>query len=422
MSTMENAYALVIGIADYWHINKLSQTVVKDAEDINQLLIDPQHCGYSPENVHLLTNDSASRELILEALAKLAERISSKSTVFLYISSHGGRIETGPDAGEYFLPVDAKLVRDEDSQWRLQVDTAISNAEFTAAIEAIKAQKVLIVLDCCYAAGIAKDTISGAVQDLPFKKGFTDEYLDTLVRGKGWIILASSRNTEQSYVMSGDGNSLFTKHMLAGLKGGVSSTDGYVRVFQLFEYLQPRVTGDQPEQHPIFKSELEENFAVARHPGGKKEIVIEDAEGYLYDAYISYADQEPDAGWVWQELVPRLKDAGIRIAISGVVEDPTVWRVVEVERAIETSRRTLIIVTENYLTDNLGHFQMILAHHKGVMQRKGRVLPLLKDKIDRSKLPGGLEALTMLDLAHPYYSDENLERLPDLLKRPLAKA
>ena len=39
MVKMENAYALIIGIANYQNINKLPSTVVKDARDIYNLLI-----------------------------------------------------------------------------------------------------------------------------------------------------------------------------------------------------------------------------------------------------------------------------------------------------------------------------------------------------------------------------------------------
>ena len=41
--------------------------------------------------------------------------------------------------------------------------------------------------------------------------------------------------------MPGDENSVFTKHLLAGLTGGVPSDDGAVRVFDLFEF--DRVVG-----------------------------------------------------------------------------------------------------------------------------------------------------------------------------------
>ena len=49
MPTIDNAHALVIGIAAYQNVNPLPP--VKDAQDIYRLLIDPDHCGYRPENV-----------------------------------------------------------------------------------------------------------------------------------------------------------------------------------------------------------------------------------------------------------------------------------------------------------------------------------------------------------------------------------
>ena len=51
MPAMDNAHALLIGIANYQHIRKLTPTVRKDARDIRNLLVDPNHCGYAPDNV-----------------------------------------------------------------------------------------------------------------------------------------------------------------------------------------------------------------------------------------------------------------------------------------------------------------------------------------------------------------------------------
>src|SRR6185437_2346033 len=102
----ENAYALVIGIANYQHISSLPELVLRDAQGIYDLLIDPQYCGYSPHNVQLLLDDQATRDHLRQALAHLAQCSNQDSTVFLYISSHGGRIEAGSHSGEYLLPVD----------------------------------------------------------------------------------------------------------------------------------------------------------------------------------------------------------------------------------------------------------------------------------------------------------------------------
>ena len=89
----------------------------------------------------------------------------------------------------------------------------------------------------------------------------------------GRVIMASPRPDEFSCVLPGARYGLFTEYLLGGLRGCVASDDGLVRVFDLFEYLQPRVTRAHPRQHPIVKAELEENFAVALYRGGAQGFV-----------------------------------------------------------------------------------------------------------------------------------------------------
>jgi len=139
MPAMDNAHALVIGIANYQHINKLPSIVLKDAQDIHDLLVDPNRCGYppDPDNVQLLLDGQATQAAIRQALTDLTARSDQDATVFLYLSSHGGRVESGPYAGEYLLPVDVVPNRVNT--------TAISGAEFTGALRAIPARKVVVV-------------------------------------------------------------------------------------------------------------------------------------------------------------------------------------------------------------------------------------------------------------------------------------
>ncbi len=115
---------------------------------------------------------------------------------------------------------------------------------------------------------------------------------------------------------------LFTEHLLGGLCGGVASDDGLVRIFDLFEYLQPRVTKVQPSQHPLFKGELEENFPVALYRGGARGVVPKVEGEFRYDAYISYVDKGADAEFVWDTLVPKLEGAGLKVAVSGDSAEP----------------------------------------------------------------------------------------------------
>lgn len=411
MSAMENAFALVVGIANYEKIGKLPQTVIKDARDIYQLLIDPQHCGYSKDNVALLTDEKATKTALLKALTQLAQQSDRDSTVFIYISSHGGQIEYGSHQGEYLLPVDAKLTSGASLG-----ETAISGTQFTEALRAISARKVLVVFDCCHSGGIGQPKDP----NIPIlKTGLSESYYDTLKQGTGRVIFASSRSNESSYVLPGADNSLFTKHLLAGIQGGIPSADGLIRIFDLFEYIQPKVTGEASQQHPLFKAEVEENFPIALYLGGKKGIVPQVGSGFRYDAYISYVDLEPDSTWVWDTLLPRLEDAGLKIAVSGDVEQPGVARVVNIERGIEQAKRTIVVLSEAYLSSTMAEFENTLVQTMGIQEGTYRLLPVKTKSIDSDRLPTRLSMLTTLDLSHPRRAEREFQRLVRALQSPL---
>jgi hypothetical protein len=410
---MKDAHALVVGIANYQYINILPPTVLKDALDIHELLIDPHHCAYPPDNAQLLLDEEATAKALRQALADLAARSDQDSTVLLYISGHGGRVESGYYAGEYLLPVDAVFQTE-----KTVAETAVSGAEFTQALRAIPARTVVVVFDSCHAGGIGQPKYATAPA---LKTGLPESYYDVLIAGRGRAILASSRSTEYSYVLPNAENSLFTQHLLAGLRGGIPGEDGLIRIFDLFEYIQPRVTGDQPSQHPIFKAELEENFPIALYQGGQKGVIPRDEEGFRYDAYISYVDREPDAAWVWDILVPRLENAGLRVAVSGDVEEPGVARVVNLERGITQAKRTVVLLSEAYLADHVANFENVVAQTMDVQEGTYRLLPVKSAPFDENLLPVRLSMLTTLDLVHPRRAEREFDRLVRALQRPLPR-
>lgn len=408
---LDNAYALVIGIADYQHINKLPP--VKDAEDVAALLTDLSHCGYPKDNVELLLDRQATQPAIRQGLTHLAKRSDRDSTAFIYFSGHGGRLESGPHAGQYLLPVDTVYPDD-----RALAQTALSGTEFTDALNAIPARKVLVIFDCCHSGGIGqpRDATTPVL-----KAGLSADYYQALAAGRGRAILASSRDTEYSYVLPGAEYGLFSQHLLAGLRGGIPSEDGLIRIFDLFEYLQPRVTGDHPRQHPVFKAEVEENFPVALYRGGQKGVVPKDKEGFRNDAYVSYADRDPDATWVWDKVVRPLEQAGLRVAVSGDSADPGVARVVNVERGIRQAKRTIVALSPAYLEDHMADFENVLGQTMGIEEGTYRLLPVKIAAIDEGRLPTRLRMLATLDLAHPRRAEREFDRLVQALRGPLPR-
>jgi hypothetical protein len=179
------------------------------------------------------------------------------------------------------------------------------------------------------------------------------------------------------------------------------------------------VTADQPQQHPVFKADLETNFAVALYLGGQKGVVARDDQGYRYDAYVSYVDKEPDATWVWETLVPQLEGAGLRVAVSGDVEQPGVERVVSVERGISQSKRTVLVLSPAYLEDGMAHFENVLAQTMGVQEGAYRLLPIKTAPIDPDRVPVRLSMLATLDLTRPARAGREMQRLVTALQGPL---
>lgn len=413
MSTLARAYAVIAGIASYHSVTTLPVTVLNDARGVHELFIDPQRGGYDPANVQCLLDGEATLAALRAGLAGLALRCDSDSTALIYFSGHGARLDSGPNAGEYLLPVDVSITSTE-----ALASTALSGQEFTEVLRRIPARKVLVIFDCCHAGGIGQPK---GVQAPVLKAGLSEGYYEALRAGRGRAILASSRETEFSYVLPSAANSLFTQHLLAGLQGGIATDDGLIRVFDLFEYVQPRVTADQPHQHPIFKAELEENFPVALRLGGQAAVVDKDASGFRYDAYISYVDHDPDATWVWDVLVPTLKQAGLHVAVSGDVETPGVARVVGIERGIRQAKRTVVVLSEAYLADQMATFENTLAQTMGLQEGAYRLLPVKIGEIEEAKLPTRLSMLTTLNLAHPRRVEREFDRLVRALHEPLPR-
>jgi hypothetical protein len=412
-----NGYALLAGIANYKYAPPLPKTVLNDVRGVAAVLRDPALCAYpdDPDHVRLLENDRATRDGFLDGLRWIKEKADEDASVFIYFSGHGGRTE-GVQAGEYLIPWEGTL--SETRPW----DSNISGNQFVDALKVIKSVKLLVVLDCCRSAGIAHAKGSGPAPhaDAPrLKPGLTDGFLDKLATGRGRVIFSASRSHEDSYIAPNAANSLFTEHLLGGLRGGAPSEDGLIGVIDLFEYVSPRVTVTCPDQHPQMKAEYYEGrFPVAMYRGGTKGVIPKDAQGFRYDVYVSYLDRDPDATYVWDELVPRLTGAGLRVAVGGEVVRPGVARVVGMQRALQQSKRVLLVLSNAYLSSPRAEFENVLSQELGIDDGTYRVLPLDIEAIEPDAKPPRLRMLAALELTDARRAPRVYERLIEELRLP----
>jgi hypothetical protein len=407
MPVLADAHALIVGVAAYRpEVRPLPLVVVNDAKAIHHALIDPAVGAYDASKVCLLLNEQASHKALRIALTNLAQAAHSRTTVFIYFSGHGGRLETGPAAGDYLLPADA-VYPDEAAL----AGSALSAAEFTAALRAINARKLVVVLDCCHAGGL------GEAKD--FKGGLSSGTLDQLQAGFGRVVIASSRGSESSWVQHGDANSVFTKHLLAGLRGGAPAPDGLVRIFDLFHYLQPRVTADQPNQHPVLKAEVEENFPIALSLGGKAlaspAMPAPTGDAFRYDVFLSYRDKEPDKSWARKTLLPKLEVQGVRACIDYRDFRLGLPRIKATEEAVQASRYTLSVLTPAYLESQLAELGSLLAEYLGAETNRSRWLGVLREPcVPRLNLRSRM----LLDMTDDAHLDANVARLAYEVKQP----
>lgn len=411
MPVLDNAHALVVGIADYTTIRRLPK--VKDADHVAALLVDPERCGYSKDNVTLLLDQDATKSKLLAALDSLKQRCNADSTVLVYFSGHGGRIKNGPRAGQYLLPVDTVYPDDDDL-----ARTSLSGDDFTAILNSIPARKLLVILDCCHAGGIG-ETKDLTASDGNFRVGLPESYLDVLKAGRGRAILASSRSTEVSYVRPNATYGVFTHHLLDGLSGGAQGPGGVIRVCDLFDFVQRSIVQDQPDQHPVFKAEIEENFPVALYRGGKapapalKTTATDDR--FCYDVFLSYRHVDPDKTWVRKTLYPRLKAEGLKVCLDVVdfrLGEPVIN---EMERAVAQSRYTTAVLTPAYLSSNFTDFENVIAQHLGLEQSQRRFLGLLREPCTPRL---GIRALFYLDMSDDDEFDLGVARLAAQLREP----
>jgi hypothetical protein len=256
-SNFSNGYGLLVGVGDDLPVT------VKDATALYEILTNPARAAYPVEQVRILTSEKATKSNILQQFDELAAQVKQnpQATVIIYYSGHGGYV---PNTEDYYLVPYGYDANDRNT-------TAISGWIFTEKIEAIQAQKLVVLLDCCHAAGIPKDSEQGLI-----KSPIPPDLLARLEAGTGRVVVASSRADEKSYINDQGTYSIFTACLLQALRGKAAvQKDSYVRILDLLVYLFDQVPKQSRyPQHPVVKKilDLGDNFPLCYYAGGSKSL------------------------------------------------------------------------------------------------------------------------------------------------------
>jgi formylglycine-generating enzyme required for sulfatase activity len=127
---------------------------------------------------------------------------------------------------------------------------------------------------------------------------------------------------------------------------------------------------------------------------------------YKYDVFISYS--HTDQEWVWNELWPRLEQVGTKVIIDCRDFEPGVPLVTEVERAVMTSRKMVLVLTPAYLNSAWTELENILVQTLDPGARQRRLLPVV---LQPCEIPLRIRALIYVDLCQPQLYDIQFQRL-----------
>jgi hypothetical protein len=127
---------------------------------------------------------------------------------------------------------------------------------------------------------------------------------------------------------------------------------------------------------------------------------------FSYDVFISYS--HADRAWVHGWLLPKLESAGLRVCIDTCDFDIGVPGLVNMERAVDNSRHTLLVLTPDWVVSEWTDFEALLTQTTDPAGRRRKLLPLL---LEPCKPPARIGTLTYADFADPAHRDVQVERV-----------
>jgi len=207
-------HAVVIGISDYADqaIPDLRYAEA-DAKAVYDTLTDPKVGRFDKKNVSLLLGKAATPVAVGAALGNL-RTAGPDDLVVIFYAGHGAR--QGDEA--LWIMQNAVL--------KALVATSLTNTDIHRQLARIPSQRVVVLLDCCYATSTVKTSLADP------KRLFGD------LGGKGRAAIAGSTASPEAAEHPGAKAGVFAHFLVQGLRGKAdSNADGTVTFDEIWLYL-----------------------------------------------------------------------------------------------------------------------------------------------------------------------------------------
>lgn len=258
-----NGYALIIGVG-----GDLPDTIT-DAQKVYDTITDPERAGYPKEQVVLCLGEQATRAKVLTAFQTLQSAIEAdqneEATVMVYYSGHGGLDKNQADTPFYFL-THAYDTADFSG-------TCIEGGEFSGLLSKLSAQKLIVLLDCCYAGQLKAKAGREDKDEVDFSSHLQADnkrMVNVLDQGAGRIIIASSTADQVSYIGK-QGLSIFTEVLAEALAGkNTKPEEAHISFSDVWEHLGKEVNTRaqslyQKPQDPVINAQDITFFYLGRN-------------------------------------------------------------------------------------------------------------------------------------------------------------
>ena len=179
--------------------------------------------------------------------------------------------------------------------------------------------------------------------------------------------------------------------------------DRHFRLAHIIGVIKAGPDGRCQIRNPIYERALAE---IEPPSASRPTDVTQPQDEFRYDAFISYSHK--DSAWVRDTLVSRLEHEGLRVCIDFRDFEPGVPSLVNMENAVERSRKTLIVLTPDWVESEWTSFESLLVQTDDPAGRKARMIPLL---LKPCRPPRRIAMLTCLDFTQPSEFEVQLQRL-----------
>jgi hypothetical protein len=181
--------------------------------------------------------------------------------------------------------------------------------------------------------------------------------------------------------------------------------DRHFRLAHIIGVVKAGSDGRCQVRNRIYRRALAE-IEAPRDTNPDEEVQPQPQDEFQYDAFISYSHR--DSPWVRNVVLPHLEGEGLRVCIDYRDFELGAPSLVNMENAVDRSRKTLLVLTPNWVASEWTEFEALLIQTRDPAGRGRRILPLM---VQPCELPSRLQVFTYLDLTDPAQFDFQMRRL-----------